>query len=113
MFELGSKTSNRLASEDRYASLGVLGNNEIVIEGFLFQSFETYDELLDSVHKSEKDHRNRNRVRPFFIFIFYLILCHTYTLSYLLGSRILDTLEQSCHLDEGAQPTEEKLDAIR
>jgi hypothetical protein len=47
-----------------------------------------------------------------YLFI-YLILCHTYTLSSLFGSRILDTLEQSCHLEEGAQPTEEKLDAIR
>ena len=45
----------------------------------------------------------------------YLVLCHTYTLSYLFGSRIdvFNSLEQSCHLEVGAQPTEEKLDAIR
>ena len=49
-----------------------------------------------------------------YLFI-YLVLCHTYTLSYLFGSRIdvFNALEQSCHLEVGAQPTEEKLDVIR
>ena len=57
-------SSNRLSPENQLVSKGdnLLGANEIVVEGFLFQSFNTYEELLDSVRKEESV---QIRVRPF------------------------------------------------
>ena len=53
-------SSNRLAPENQFLSL--LGDNEIVVEGYVFQTFNTYEELLDSVRKEERD---QIRVRPY------------------------------------------------
>ena len=57
-------SSNKLSPENQLVSQGdnLLGDNEIVVEGFLFQSFNTYEELLDSVRKEESV---QIRVRPF------------------------------------------------
>ena len=57
-------SSNRLSPENQLVSNGdnLLGDKEIVVEGFLFQSFNTYEELLDSVRKEESV---QIRVRPF------------------------------------------------